>query len=199
VHAVVIRFTINDRLALATELEEVVREVSAAPGFVAVYGVALGQDEGISILVFDSEVSASLEGLAAQVAEHRAVTVATVGSRRSCSARLAPPPTKITISRAFHGRARFEPATSGDEPSPSAWRRRVLSRRTTCTSADGAVEADDITLQLIGRAWPGAHAAPMAGTPGWPDRGGRCGDGGRAVPRRPARSWSRQPRGPLAW
>jgi hypothetical protein len=78
VHAVVIRFTINDRLALATELEEVVREVSAAPGFVAVYGVAVGQDQGISILVFDSEVSASLEALASRVAEHRAVTVATV-------------------------------------------------------------------------------------------------------------------------
>ena len=74
-HAVVIRFTINDRLALPTELAEVVRDASAAPGFVAVYGIALGQDQGISILVFDSEASASLQALGAQVMEHTALTV----------------------------------------------------------------------------------------------------------------------------
>jgi hypothetical protein len=77
-HAVVIRFTVNDRLALPTELDEVVREVSAAPGFVAVYGVALGQDQGISILVFDSEVSASLQALGARVMEHPSLTVGTL-------------------------------------------------------------------------------------------------------------------------
>lgn len=74
-HAVVVRFTINDRLALPTELEEIVREVSTAPGFVAVYGLSVAEGEGIAILVFDSEVSASLEALATKVTEHRAVTV----------------------------------------------------------------------------------------------------------------------------
>jgi hypothetical protein len=74
-YAVVIRFTINDRVALAAQLEQVVRDVSAAPGFVAVYGVTLEQDEGVSILVFDSETSASLQALGAQVMEHTALTV----------------------------------------------------------------------------------------------------------------------------
>jgi hypothetical protein len=76
-YAAVIPFTINDRDALPTVLDEVVQDVSAAPGFVSVYGVALGQDEGIAILVFDSEASASLQALAAQVMEKTALTVGT--------------------------------------------------------------------------------------------------------------------------
>jgi hypothetical protein len=74
-HAVVIPFTINDRLALQTDLDEVVREVSAAPGFVSVYSVALGHNDGIAILVFDSEASASLQALGAQVMQRAALTV----------------------------------------------------------------------------------------------------------------------------
>jgi hypothetical protein len=76
-HAVVIPFTINDRGALPTVLDEVVQDVSVAPGFVAVYGVALEQDKGIAILVFDSEASASLQALAAQVMQKNALTVGT--------------------------------------------------------------------------------------------------------------------------
>jgi len=76
-HAVVIRFTINDRRALPSELAQVVREVSTAPGFVAVYGVALDEDQGMSIFVFDSEVSASLQAIGAQVMEHTSLTVDT--------------------------------------------------------------------------------------------------------------------------
>jgi hypothetical protein len=76
-HAVVIPFAINDRGALPTVLDEVVQDVSVAPGFVAVYGVALEQDKGIAILVFDSEASASLQALAAQVMQKNALTVGT--------------------------------------------------------------------------------------------------------------------------
>jgi hypothetical protein len=74
-HAAVIPFTIDDRAALPAVLDEVVQDVSVAPGFVSVYGVALGQDEGIAILVFESEASASLQALGAQVMERAALTV----------------------------------------------------------------------------------------------------------------------------
>ena len=67
-HAVVINATITDRDALPTALDELVPEVSGAPGFVAGYWIALGQDQGIAILMFDSEASASLQALATQVA-----------------------------------------------------------------------------------------------------------------------------------
>jgi hypothetical protein len=76
-HAAVIPFTINDQGALATVLDEVVQDVSVAPGFVSVYGVDLGHDEGIAILVFDSEASASLQALAARVMQKTALTVGT--------------------------------------------------------------------------------------------------------------------------
>jgi hypothetical protein len=39
--------------------------------------VALEQDKGIAILVFDSEASASLQALAAQVMQKNALTVGT--------------------------------------------------------------------------------------------------------------------------
>jgi hypothetical protein len=78
VHAVVIPFTINDPVALPAELVEVVREVSASPGFVSVYGVTLGRDHGVSVLVFDSEASASLQALGVQVQQHTAFTVGTL-------------------------------------------------------------------------------------------------------------------------
>jgi hypothetical protein len=74
-HAAVIPFAFSERGALPTVLDELVQEVSTAPGFVSVYGVTLGQDEGIAILVFDSEASASLQALAAQVMQKTALTV----------------------------------------------------------------------------------------------------------------------------
>ena len=64
-HAVVIEVTINDRPGAQAELNEVVPRVSGAPGFVAGYWIALSQDKGTSIAVFDSEASA--QALATQV------------------------------------------------------------------------------------------------------------------------------------
>jgi quinol monooxygenase YgiN len=57
-HAVVIDVTIDDRAAARAELEQLVPQVSAAPGFVAAYWVALPDGTGSSIAVFDSEASA---------------------------------------------------------------------------------------------------------------------------------------------
>ena len=65
-HAVVVTVTIDDMDAAAEELrEQVVPMVSAAPGFIAGYWVAVSGDKGASIVVFDSEASA--QALAANV------------------------------------------------------------------------------------------------------------------------------------
>ena len=74
-HAVIINVTINDRTAAQDELSELVPQVSAAPGFVAGYWIALSQDKGTSIVVFDSEASA--QALLAQVGSAPAGTVTT--------------------------------------------------------------------------------------------------------------------------
>jgi hypothetical protein len=57
-HAVVIDVTIGDPSAAQAELEQLVPQVSAAPGFVAAYWVAMPDGTGTSIAVFDSEASA---------------------------------------------------------------------------------------------------------------------------------------------
>jgi hypothetical protein len=57
-HAVVYNVTINDQPAAQVELGELVPRVSAAPGFVAGYWVALSQNKGTAVVVFDSEASA---------------------------------------------------------------------------------------------------------------------------------------------
>jgi hypothetical protein len=57
-HAVVIKVTITDLPAAQAELKELVPRVSAAPGFVAGYWVALSQNKGTSVAVFDSEAAA---------------------------------------------------------------------------------------------------------------------------------------------
>jgi hypothetical protein len=49
-----------------------------APGFIAGYWIALGQDQGIAILVFDTEDSASLQALATQVAGSGAARIDSV-------------------------------------------------------------------------------------------------------------------------
>jgi hypothetical protein len=77
-HAVVIKATITDRDALPTTLTELVPVVSGAPEFVAGYWILLGQDRGISILIFDTEDSASLQALATQVAGTEAATIDSV-------------------------------------------------------------------------------------------------------------------------
>lgn len=74
-HAVIINVTIDDRNAAQEELSKLVPQVSAAPGFVAGYWIALSEDKGTSIVVFDSEASA--QALLAQVASAPAGTVTT--------------------------------------------------------------------------------------------------------------------------
>jgi hypothetical protein len=59
-HAVVINVTFTDFQAAKDELSGLVPQVSGAPGFVAGYWVALSQEEGTSIVVFDSEDSARM-------------------------------------------------------------------------------------------------------------------------------------------
>jgi quinol monooxygenase YgiN len=76
-HAVVIRFKVNDRLALQAQVDEAIAEVSAEPGFVAAYWVALERDEAMSVVVYESEQTAAMAALAANVAEHSAFTAGT--------------------------------------------------------------------------------------------------------------------------
>jgi|CZKG01.1.fsa_nt_gi hypothetical protein len=64
-HAVVIKVSMNDRSAAQAQLSELVPRVSAMPGFVAAYWIALSPNTGTAIHVFDSEASA--QALLAQV------------------------------------------------------------------------------------------------------------------------------------
>jgi hypothetical protein len=57
-HAVVIPVTFNDRSAAEGELPGLVSQVSAMPGFVSGYWVALSEDKGMAMVMFDSEGSA---------------------------------------------------------------------------------------------------------------------------------------------
>jgi hypothetical protein len=77
-HAVVIKATITDPDALPTSLTELVPVVAGAPGFVAGYWIHLAGDQGISILVFDTEDSASLQALVTQVAGSDAARIDSV-------------------------------------------------------------------------------------------------------------------------
>jgi hypothetical protein len=55
-HAVVIEVDIHDREAAQQELtERLVPTVSQAPGFVAGYWIAVGENNGVSVVVFDEE------------------------------------------------------------------------------------------------------------------------------------------------
>jgi hypothetical protein len=78
-HAVVINVTINNDLPAAkAELDEIVPRVSGAPGFVAGYWVALPQDKGTSIAVFDSEAAAQAGAAQAGGGSPGAVTMDSV-------------------------------------------------------------------------------------------------------------------------
>lgn len=58
-HAIVFEVDIHDRDASLKELKErVVPRVSQAPGLVAAYWIALSENEGTSVAVFDSEENA---------------------------------------------------------------------------------------------------------------------------------------------
>lgn len=65
-HSVIINVAINDRSAAQTELDELVPQVSSAPGFVAGYWIARSHDKGTAIQIYDSEASA--QAVVAQVA-----------------------------------------------------------------------------------------------------------------------------------
>ncbi len=65
-HAVMVTVTINDFDKGVTFLrEEAVPQVSQAPGFVAGYWVRVEEDQGTSMVVFDSEDAA--RGMADQI------------------------------------------------------------------------------------------------------------------------------------
>lgn len=69
-HAMVVDVTINDREVAQRELRDgVVPTVSAAPGFVAGYWIAVSDVRGHSVVVFDSEEGA--RAAAGQVQEQR--------------------------------------------------------------------------------------------------------------------------------
>ncbi|MGO9792814.1 MAG: hypothetical protein ACLP8S_25830 [Solirubrobacteraceae bacterium] len=57
-HAVVIPAKFNDPSAAKAELDGLVAQVSGMPGFVAGYWVALPEDTGTALIVFDSEGAA---------------------------------------------------------------------------------------------------------------------------------------------
>jgi hypothetical protein len=77
-NAVVINVTFTDVSAARAELDQLVPQVSAAPGFVAGYWISLSADKGTSVVVFDSAESA--QGLVAMLgaAPAMAVTVDSV-------------------------------------------------------------------------------------------------------------------------
>jgi hypothetical protein len=74
-HAVVIDVTFDDLSAAKAELGQLVPQVSAAPGFVSGYWIALSQDKGTSVVVFESEDAARALVQTVQGAPAEAVTV----------------------------------------------------------------------------------------------------------------------------
>jgi hypothetical protein len=59
-HAVVTRVTVNDREAATSRLrEQIVPEVSQAPGFVAGYWTRADDGTGVAMVVFESEEAAT--------------------------------------------------------------------------------------------------------------------------------------------
>jgi hypothetical protein len=57
-NAVIINVTFNDASAARAELDSLVPQVSAAPGFVAGYWIEIPEEKGTSVVVFDSAESA---------------------------------------------------------------------------------------------------------------------------------------------
>lgn len=58
-HAVVVNVTINDpQAATETLRNQIVPQVSGAPGFVAGYWVNVGENHGVSLVAFESEEAA---------------------------------------------------------------------------------------------------------------------------------------------
>lgn len=74
-HAVIIDVTFKDVSAAQAELSQLVPQVSAAPGFVAGYWIALSPNKGTSIVIFESEAAAQALAEMAQGAPAMAVTM----------------------------------------------------------------------------------------------------------------------------
>jgi hypothetical protein len=65
-HAVIVSVTINDAETATNNLRSnIVPQVSQAPGFVAGYWTRIGDDQGRSVIVFESEDAA--KAVAAQI------------------------------------------------------------------------------------------------------------------------------------
>jgi len=77
-YAVVIPVTFNDRSAAEGELKGLVAQVSGMSGFVAGYWVALSQDKGTAMVLFDGEASAQALAGVARGAPAGAVTTGSV-------------------------------------------------------------------------------------------------------------------------
>ena len=73
-YAVVTSLTFNGRAAAEVELPAIVSRVSDMPGFVGGYWVALGADQGTSIIVFDSQEAAQTLANFAEGAPYASVT-----------------------------------------------------------------------------------------------------------------------------
>jgi heme-degrading monooxygenase HmoA len=82
-HAVVVRVTVNDREAATQQLREgVVPAVSQAPGFVAGYWTRKeGSDQGLSMILFESEEAANQTAARIDSMAPDAVTVGDVEVR----------------------------------------------------------------------------------------------------------------------
>jgi heme-degrading monooxygenase HmoA len=82
-HAVVVRVTVNDREAATQQLREgVVPAVSQAPGFVAGYWTRKeGSDQGLSMILFESEEAANATAARIDSMAPDAVTVGDVEVR----------------------------------------------------------------------------------------------------------------------
>ncbi len=77
-HAVVIPVTFNDRSAAEGELPGLVAQVSGTPGFVAGYWLAISQDKGTAMVVFDAEEPAQALATIARSTPAGAVTSGTI-------------------------------------------------------------------------------------------------------------------------
>jgi hypothetical protein len=77
-NAVVIPVTFNDRSTAESELPGLLSQVSTMPGFVSGYWVALPEDKGIAMVMFDSEDSAQALADMAKSAPAGGVTTGSV-------------------------------------------------------------------------------------------------------------------------
>ena len=78
-YAVVINVSFTDQSAAQASLAELVPRVSASPGFVSGYWIALSENKGASIAVFDSEAQAQALEAQAKSAPAGPVKIESIG------------------------------------------------------------------------------------------------------------------------